>query len=122
MYEVIIDLHRLFILLFTLYILIDRLYIRNFIKEKNRKDFYNISKAPMLFISFIIISSGIALLFYSNIIAMLIVKVILAICLIFAFFYCPFYMKEESSNIKKVMYRYFVVVLLVCTLSLGFYI
>ena len=120
MFNEILLLHAAFASLFVLYIIIDRLYIRLFIKEERRESFYKKVKWPMLIICTILIISGKILLIYSFSFYY-VLKMILGLFLIFSFFYCPIYMKKEASAFKRFMYRYFVVILTVVVVSLGLY-
>jgi len=117
----IISIHSIFALLFTLYIILDRAYIRVFINEEKREAFYKKVKFPMLFICTILFLSGIYLVinFFSNLI---IIKAVLATILIVSFFYCPIFMKKQCSPWKRFMYRYWIVLLTLLTVVLGLYI
>ena len=57
--------------------------------------------------------------FFSNLI---LIKAILAMVLIVSFFYCPLFMKKQCSPWKRLMYRYWVVLLTLLTVFLGLYI
>jgi hypothetical protein len=116
-----LEIHFSFALLFVLYIAVDRLYIRNFLQEESQRMFYARVKWPMAFISLVLVLSGTVLLYeYFN--WLLLVKGVVALGLLMAFFYCPLFMKDEPSLFKRMMYRYFVVVLTIITYSLGIYI
>lgn len=121
MYNTFLLLHQCVAFLFFCYIIIDRLYIRIFIKEENRKVFYANSKIPLLFISFLLFLSGIYLSFNVYITLIVIIKIASALFLISAFFYCPYFMKKNCNKIQRFLYRYLVVVLLIVTIGLGLY-
>ncbi len=106
---------------FLIYILIDRLYIRIFIEENARGGFYSRVKYPMLFIAFILVLTGAYLLFSLPLGVVTIIKAVLALVLLLAFFYCPLYMKAECSTVKRILYRYFVLILTIVVFSLGIY-
>jgi len=116
------DIHLLFIALFSLYIFTDRLIIRTVIKQSSRTTFYKNSKIPMIFITCGIIISGLFLVFETNLSFLLLIKIISAILLFYGFFNCPFFMKQQECEIRKFMYRFGVLILLVITLILGFFI
>ena len=116
----ILTIHYTFALFFVIYILVDRVYIRNFIKEKQREVFYKKVKWTMLLICMVLVISGAILLFRFDT-SLHYIKSILALSLIIAFFYCPFYMKKECSSFKRFMYRYFIVLLTVVVVALGLY-
>ena len=122
MYIIILYFHIISVTIFSLYIFIDRTIIRTFIKQNIREIFYKNSKIPMIFTSGIIIMSGLLLIFHSNMNILLFVKIICGITLIYAFFNCPFFMKKEECEVKKFMYRFGVVILLIITIGLGLYI
>ena len=121
MIDTILKLHLIFASIFLLYIFVDRAYIRNFLEEKKRDKFYKKIKLPMLFLCFVLLSTGTFLVikFFS---VMAVLKAMTAVILIISFFYCPFYMKKEESSFKRFMYRYWVVFLTVLTFFLGLYI
>ena len=117
----IIYLHLCFASLFTLYILLDRIYIRNFLEQEKRENFYKKSKYPLLVIAFIIVISGIYLLFDISFTFFIYIKILVASLLLYGFFNCPFYMKNQTCEIRKFMYRFGVVILLFLTILIGFY-
>ena len=122
MYLNILYLHVFFATFFTIYILIDRIYIRNFIEQNQRESFYKKSRIPLLFISAVIVSSGIYLLIDIKFSFLVSIKVITALLLLYGFFNCPFYMKKQTCEIRKFMYRFGVVILLFLTIIIGVYI
>lgn len=121
MYLSIVYLHVCFAILFSLFILFDRIYIRNFLQQKRREVFYKKSKYPLLIISIIIVFSGIYLLFNISFSFLVYAKVITATLLLYGFFNCPFYMKNQTCEIRKFMYRFGVVILLFLTILIGIY-
>ena len=122
MYLNILYLHAFFATFFATYILIDRIYIRNFIQQNQRESFYKKSRIPLLFISVVIVSSGIYLLIDIKFSFLVSIKVITALLLLYGFFNCPFYMKKQTCEIRKFMYRFGVVILLFLTIIIGVYI
>ena len=122
MYSNLILAHQVFATIFFIYILLDRLYIRIYLPLDKRKTFYNKSKIPMLIISIVLALSGIYILINNNFNQLLVLKSSLAFLLIFSFFYCPFFMKKCDSSIKRFLYRYLVVGLLLSVCFLGLYI
>ncbi|RXJ60189.1 hypothetical protein [Candidatus Marinarcus aquaticus] len=113
------NIHLICAVLFTLYIVIDRAYIRLFIEKKRREIFYKNVKYPMLLLSVCLIISGGVLFFNTAWSGLLFAKFISAVLLLLGFFFCPVYMKKNSSMVKQMMYRWGVVVLLISTLSLA---
>lgn len=116
-----LTIHYIFALFFVIYILVDRVYIRNFVKEKQREVFYKKVKWIMVFICVDLVISG-AILLWKFDTFLHYLKAFLALSLILSFFYCPFYMKKQCSSFKRFMYRYFVVILTVIVVILGLYI
>ena len=114
--------HIFFVAIFSIYIFMDRLYVRTFFSKKSREFFYKKSKIPLIFISLIIVISGLILLIYSDYSNLLYLKLLTAISLLYGFFNCPFYMKKEGCEIRKFMYRFGVLILLIVTIILGLYI
>jgi len=80
------------------------------------------SKIPMLITTGFIVLSGIQLSFSFDIHLLLFIKIICASLLIYGFFNCPFFMKEEECEIRRFMYRFGIVILLIITILLGLYI
>lgn len=113
------NIHLLGAILFALYILIDRAYVRIFVEKNSREKFYKRVKYPMLFISVCLLVSGAVLVSYSVWSWLLFAKLLSAFLLLFGFFFCPVYMKKNSSIVKQMMYRWGVVGLLITTLSLA---
>lgn len=111
--------HIIFVAIFTAYILIDRIYLRNFVEKTKRESFYRKSRLPLLVNSFMILCSGIYLLVYTDFNALVWLKIIAAILLLYGFFNCPFFMKNEDCEFKKFMYRFGIVILLIITIILG---
>lgn len=120
MSNTILNIHIIFASIFMLYIFFDRVYIRNWIEESKREKIYKKIKFPMLFISAILIISG-GILLINFISFSTVFKTILALILIASFFYCPFFMKKEVSFFKRLMYRYFVLILTIAVFTLGLY-
>ncbi len=108
--------------IFFIYILIDRLYIRVFVSEDKRSLVYSRVKYPMALIALILVSSGVYLVFFFSFELLIAIKAILAGILLVAFFYCPLYMKTECSLIKRMLYRYLVLILTITVFCLGVYI
>ena len=115
-------LHIFSIILFTFYIIVDRVYIRNFVTKETREIFYLKARLPLVLNTLIIILSGVFLLI--NVVFSIIIffKVVFAIALFYGFFNCPFYMKKQTCEIRKFMYRFGVLILLVLTIVMGVYI
>lgn len=111
--------HFICALLFALYIMVDRVYIRIFLEKTKREKIYKFIKIPMLLLAFFLVLSGLFLLFNYTITFLLVLKVVFALLLLFGFFFCPFYMKKASCNWQQVLYRWGVVVLLIITFTLG---
>lgn len=122
MHLIIIYLHVSFVVLFTLYILTDRIYIRNFLEQKRREIFYRKSKYPLVILSLIIVGSGIYLLVDINFTFLVYLKIITASLLLYGFFNCPFYMKNQTCETRRFMYRFGVVILLFVTILMGVYV
>ena len=116
------DYHTFSVVIFTLYIIIDRVYIRQFIKKNSRELIYKNLKIPLIVNILVIIITGSYLFFYINPTVLIYIKITTAIFLIYGFLNCPFYMKKESCEIRKFMYRFGVVILLMITITLGLYI
>lgn len=114
--------HIIFASIFTIYIMVDRLYIRNFIQKDEREFFYKKSRIPLVLNSFLVIITGIYLVYLSSFTVYLFFKIFFAILLLYGFFNCPFYMKKEECEIKKFMYRFGVLILLFLTIGFGVYI
>lgn len=117
----ILKLHLICAHLFVFYILIDRIYVRNFILPNNRAPFYAWVKWPMAVLSLTLFFTG-SLVLYEHFSSLVVLKAGIAVCLLGAFFYCPLYMKNECSMIKRMMYRYLVVILCAVTYGFGWYI
>ncbi len=113
--------HIIFASIFTIYIMVDRLYIRNFIQKDEREFFYKKSRIPLVLNSFLVIITGIYLVYLSSFTVYLFFKIFFAILLLYGFFNCPFYMKKEECEIKKFMYRFGVLILLFLTIGFGVY-
>ena len=122
MYLNIVYIHVFFAVLFTVYILFDRVYIRNFVEKHSREFIYKKSRVPLLLIALFIVVSGIYLLINSSLSFLVWIKVITAVFLLYGFFNCPFYMKKQTCEIRKFMYRFGVVILLFLTIGIGIYI
>jgi len=122
MYLIALYLHVLFISIFTIYILIDRIYIRNFVNKINRENFYKKFRFYLLFDSILILISGVYLLFKVPLTAIIHVKILTASLLFYGFFNCPFYMRKQKCEIRKFMYRFGVLILLLVCITLGLYI
>lgn len=120
MHTIIKNIHLICALLFALYILLDRIYIRNFMLKNQRENFYSFIKYPMLILSVLLLFSGVFLLFYYPMSWLLMLKVLSAVLLLFGFFYCPKYMKKTACLKEQILYRFGVVILLVLTLILGY--
>ena len=115
-------LHIFSISLFTFYILIDRAYIRNFVVKDTRERFYLKARVPLVINILMIIITGIFLLMDVVFSIIIFLKVLFAIVLFYVFFNCPFYMKKQTCERRKFMYRFGVLILLVLTIVMGFYI
>ena len=122
MHLLITYIHIIFVIFFTSYILIDRIYIRNFTEKTNRETFYKKSRLPLLINSLIITCSGLYLLLHTDFNIIVLFKIIAALLLFYGFFNCPFFMKKEECEIRRFMYRFGVVILLIITIVLGLYI
>ena len=108
--------------MFTLYIMIDRAYIRNFVAKDTRERFYLKARLPLILNAIMIIVTGIILALNMVFSVIILFKVIFAIALFYGFFNCPFYMKKQTCEIRKFMYRFGVLILLVLTIVVGIYI
>lgn len=117
----ILNIHFYLALGFLFYILLDRIYIRNFLEVNLREQFYKKVKYYMLGISLFLLFSGIYLL-YSFFSIFVVIKAIMAIVLLVSFFYCPLFMKKECSVFKRLMYRYWVLILTISTFLFGLYV
>lgn len=122
MYLNILYLHIIFASIFTIYILIDRIYIRNFIVKDKRETFYKNSRVYLLLIALILLLSGFYLLLNITFTLFVFFKVLSALFLLYGFFNCPFYMKKQNCEIRKFMYRFGVLIMLIITVLLGVYI
>ena len=112
-------LHILSIVIFSIYIITDRVYIRIFLDKKSRENFYKTSRIPLLTNSVIIVTSGTYLLFFIYFTPIIYIKIVAALLLLYGFFNCPFYMKQQECEIRRFMYRFGVVGLLIITIILG---
>jgi len=120
MYLNILYLHSATIIIFSLYILTDRIYIRNFVEKVKRETFYKKSRLALILNTFLMVLSGFYMLFFVTLTPFVVLKIITALLLLYGFFNCPFYMKKEGCEIRKFMYRFGVLILLVVTIILGF--
>lgn len=118
----ILFLHYLSVSFFILYIFIDRIFIRIFMKKELRESFYKKIKIYILLISFLTIVSGLLLVLKHNLSFLIFLKIFFAYFFIGSFFYCPFFMKKTDKEVGKVIYRYLVVFFLIMTVILGLYI
>ena len=118
--QIILLIHIIFTMIFAGFILLDRLFIRNFLKNhKNLSiEFYNFALFPLLVSLFFIISSGIWLFFMLNISfsMVFIFKIISAFLLIILFFLCPYVLKKLHTNRAKSVYRLVVLLLVIFTI------
>lgn len=122
MFTNILFMHFIAACIFLIYILIDRFYIRFFVCKKKSESFYKLILKPMLTLCFILFFSGVYLFFNSSFSFFLGLKALLALMLIFTFFYCPFFMKRYKNMYVRVFFRVTVFSLLLAVMFLGFYI
>jgi len=122
MYVYVLNLHLFAISFFVIYIIFDRIYIRNFVYKSYREVFYTKVSIPIIINSLNIIISGVYLLFDIEITLLVYTKIIVVVFLFYGFFNCPFYMKKQTCKIRKFMYRFGVLILMIVSILLGLYI
>ncbi len=122
MYLVLVYFHVLFVTFFTVYILIDRIFVRNFFQKNKREQFYEKAKFPLLFNSLFISSTGLYLLFQTPLTVIICLKLFTVVFLFYGFLNCPFYMKKQKCKIRRFMYRFGVLILLLIGIILGIHI
>jgi len=122
MYLYILWFHITFSSIFAIYIIIDRVYIRNFVEKEKREVIYKRSRLLLLLDACFIVISGIYLVLKIDFTLLVVLKISTAFLLLYGFFNCPFYMKKQECEIRKFMYRFGVLILLVSTILLGIYI
>lgn len=115
----IFTIHKFLGLIFAIYILVDRLYLRRNVEKEKREIFYKKSKIPMLILSIGIALSGGYLFTLYEVNNLLLLKAGLGLLLIALFFGCPIAMMKLNCDPCKMRYRALVSLLLLVVLFLG---